>query len=1709
MTETLWVSGGPTGASVRALVASPAYSSDGTLFAGTWGSGIFRLDDSTGEWTPQNNGLKNNLVTTLAISPAYAQDGTVFAAIHSYGSYSFYVSTQRGDSWTTAANGLPGGSIRTVAISPAFASDRTLFVGVNDSGVYRSRNGAQTWEPVNNGLGQFTVSKLVISSAFSGVGRLYALAEDLLIHRSDDGTSWTACADVPWGADENTLALSPDGSSLFVGSSSGVFVSTDQCRTWQARNSGMETVAIWNVAVSPDFEADHEVWACSHYVGSYAYHSTDAGLSWTRDAAGAGGDFYCGPLAVARAASGRNVLFAGNWGGDGGVYRRSASPERWQRRSAGLAWNVLAVAASPDYRNDRTIYAGLNGGGVFRSTDRGASWAAANRGYPAGADGAALALSPQYPNDGTLLTAGFGTGVYRSTDRGTTWQTSGLQEVYGFARLAISPAARLGDAVVMAGTYGLGLYRSSDGGHTWASLSAAIPISTANSIVFSSDFLNDRTVFVGTEGRGVFRSQDGGQSWAQMGAGVVGFWVWAVDLPPDYAATGKVFAGTDRGLFRSTDRGATWQKLPLPSAHGVNGIAFSPDYVRDRTIWVSAFTVNAETPAGAYVSEDDGTTWRLTSSGLAQRNLRGIAVGEMGAGSYDVFVGTTDRSVWQRYSDANLLVRARGTSTGDVWPRMEVRLNDKTVADWTVNSLDYRFWIAGTLPTGKDKVEVWFSNDSQTNDLFVDSVQLGGVTIHPDDNPGVVYDQEETAASAMEAFDGLLMRSGRSAMTKGGALRFNIGGTAAPVQLPAGLPFDRLLGDTQVNDPGAAAEIPHWEPAIAANTSGNGVIVWRDGRNDRYGDGHSDIYPRRFGPGGLLDLNDFRINDNAGWGKQVQPDVLVNDDGSFMVVWASGYPVAGQGHQILARRFAGDGSPLGPSFMVTEGQGCHLYPSIAGRGDGSFVVVWSNNWSGDILGRLYGTDGKPLGAALRIADTADDEPRSRHARVAAGRDGRFLVVWQEPQGDDLNIRGRWYDAAGQPSAQGFRINDDPGTAEQVTPDVAVDSYGRFVVAWRDRRNGDADIYAQRFGSDRKPLGSNFKVSDDTTGAEQHAPRVSASAAGEFMVTWWDRRSLEADVYAQYYNQNGSPVAANFKLDRSAAGATEFEPDVALVSGQEAWFAWHSEDDVYANRWGTTSPLSTVTPTPTATRTSTSIPTPTRTATATRTYTPTPTSTPTHTPSPTPTRDLVEGDVSEPDDTSAQARPITTDGLMQRHSFGRHADTDWILLTAAAGATYQIEAQIPPDSPADVALQIYDRCAGATLKTQDFVFTPGVRLQFTATADGPLYLQLFNHTPSVYGAHVTYHVSVRALDKAAVPGALILVAGRLRESDPLQDNIQKVSDAVYRLFRDHGYAPDRIRYLATDLGLPNVSTLATAAELEAAITNWTLQYVNDERPLTLYLVDHGNKDRLYLDGARGEWVTPQQLHDWLTRLEHARPGVKVNLIVEACRSGSFIALPQAVSTPGRVVIASTSADSLAWASDTGAVFSDHLTAALGQMQSLFASFQAARWAAQAAHPSQLPWLDDDGDGVANEPEDGQEAARRGFLYPGTLCSDADCPWPPYIAQTAISPAAQLGPRAIRAQVLDDETVRRVWAVIYPPSYTPPQPDEEMAGETLPTLVLPDQGNGWYGALYTGFSEFGRYRVVIYAEDNDLLEAQPAALEVRTGGRLFLPALLKTQ
>ncbi|MEM7530933.1 MAG: leucine-rich repeat domain-containing protein, partial [Chloroflexota bacterium] len=308
--------------------------------------------------------------------------------------------------------------------------------------------------------------------------------------------------------------------------------------------------------------------------------------------------------------------------------------------------------------------------------------------------------------------------------------------------------------------------------------------------------------------------------------------------------------------------------------------------------------------------------------------------------------------------------------------------------------------------------------------------------------------------------------------------------------------------------------------------------------------------------------------------------------------------------------------------------------------------------------------------------------------------------------------------------------------------------------------------------------------------------------------------------------------------------------------------------------------------------------------------PTPTSSPNPTPSPTPT-------VDDAPDECSQAQPIEANGVAQSHAFDKHGDVDWVKFTSTAEGVYRVTIEIPDGSRADIDLAYYKDCDEDSAGTWNETFAPGVRLDINTKIGQSFYVRSKHTNTETFGIDVEYELSVQQRPVELPLGPVIILAGRYLADDVLQKNIDQTAQNVYDLFISKGINSEDILLLSTNENLPGHDQDATLEHLETAITSWAKSRVSAAIPLTLYLIDHGLRDLVYIDGTIDQELTTRDLNRWLTELEEAIPGLKTNIIIEACYSGSFIQEQNGtISKPGRLIMTSTNAHSDAHASQEG-------------------------------------------------------------------------------------------------------------------------------------------------------------------------------------------------
>ncbi len=303
--------------------------------------------------------------------------------------------------------------------------------------------------------------------------------------------------------------------------------------------------------------------------------------------------------------------------GNGGVSKSTNSGNRWSATGTGLANSIgdIVTALAIDPTNPLIIYAGVysfNGAsGIFKSTNGGVSWTSINTGLTA-TNVRALAIAPTSPP--TIYAGMDVVGVYKSTDGGGSWfaARTGLDE-NSIAALAVDP---VNPNTIYAGGFNSGVSKSIDGGANWFYTGG--PGSSTLSIIF--DPLNPSILYAGRT-NSVDKSIDGGVTWQYIGEGISNPVTAPIvkALVLDSTAPVKIYAGSSRGVFKTTDGAST------PWIASNNGLS-NTDVTSMAIDWSNPSIIYAGTANGVFKSINYGNSWKSVNKGLVGIRISSLAL---------------------------------------------------------------------------------------------------------------------------------------------------------------------------------------------------------------------------------------------------------------------------------------------------------------------------------------------------------------------------------------------------------------------------------------------------------------------------------------------------------------------------------------------------------------------------------------------------------------------------------------------------------------------------------------------------------------------------------------------------------------------------------------------------------------------------------------------------------------------------------------------------------------------------------------------------------------------------------------------------------------------------------------------------------------------------------------------------------------------------
>lgn len=395
ITWTSVTGGFPAASFVYALVA------DGNMILAGTSSGVYKSMDHGLTWIPSNTGFPSSMwANTFAAKPGY-----IFAGTYSEG---IFVSTDDGSTWTQKNNGIPDlpfptGLPHNYPPVQSLITSGSNVIAATINGMYLSIDNGDNWSEVNEAILATDVMAITANSTavFAGTARtgIYTSV--------NNGSNWLRSNNGLTSYD--VLALTTKNSSVFVSVlNEKVFRSDDNGNTWVAAASGINS----NVSVlKSDSLRVFAVTTGGQFTPRAIFQTFDNGATWTTIPTGTL------PSGIWTLASNTSRIYVG--ADFGKLYYTDNNGTNWMDISGSLP--ALKINSILIIGNNLLV--GTDGQGIYKSSDNGSSWVGSM---------SSSTINDIQQQNGILYASTWGEGTVVSHDTGTSWQSynTGLADLF-------------------------------------------------------------------------------------------------------------------------------------------------------------------------------------------------------------------------------------------------------------------------------------------------------------------------------------------------------------------------------------------------------------------------------------------------------------------------------------------------------------------------------------------------------------------------------------------------------------------------------------------------------------------------------------------------------------------------------------------------------------------------------------------------------------------------------------------------------------------------------------------------------------------------------------------------------------------------------------------------------------------------------------------------------------------------------------------------------------------------------------------------------------------------------------------------------------------------------------------------------------------------------------------------------------------------------
>jgi hypothetical protein len=342
-------------------------------------------------------------------------------------------------------------------------------------------------------------------------------------------------------------------------------------------------------------------------------------------------------------------------------------------------------------------------------------------------------------------------------------------------------------------------------------------------------------------------------------------------------------------------------------------------------------------------------------------------------------------------------------------------------------------------------------------------------------------------------------------------------------------------------------------PNVSANDSGYFSIVF-EGQPPglQY---YSDIYLQRFSPSTEKLGNLVKVNDDAGAIDQEEISLSINTSGTAVASWQD---TRNRKTNIFFQKFSITEGLINNNFQAPDTLEGNNASSVVITDDDQIHLVWEvyHEYVPDVFYQHYNSDNLPDRPLQNITKEITNPNQHYEPDIAVDANGNTYIVWECGQSSNKIMMQR-FDPLGNKIGKAIQVNDSLWSYKY-KPDIVISENGYIIVVWGQSLYVESDVYAQWFQLDGTKIGGNIRIPDAPTSGSYAYPVVAIDSIGRAAIAWKDYRTdpEHGNVYLQRLSVAGGLIGPNLKISEEVVTREEHRPAIAMNPFGHIIVVWH-------------------------------------------------------------------------------------------------------------------------------------------------------------------------------------------------------------------------------------------------------------------------------------------------------------------------------------------------------------------------------------------------------------------------------------------------------------------------------------------------------------------------------------------------------------------------